>query len=48
MATVVVGATFFVIVGFAAYKSRQSIKSNSCPGCGGSCSIEDKKKCGKS
>lgn len=45
--TIIVGIIFFGIVAWAFYKSRQSIKNNSCPGCGGSCSAEKKAVCHK-
>ncbi|MDP3386705.1 MAG: FeoB-associated Cys-rich membrane protein [Eubacteriales bacterium] len=47
MPTIIVGIIFFGIIAFAAYKSRESIKNNSCPGCSGSCTIEKKQKCGR-
>jgi hypothetical protein len=45
MPTIIVGTIFFGVIALAAYKSRQSMKNNSCPGCSGSCSIQDKKNC---
>lgn len=48
MPTIIVGIIFFGIIAFAAYKSRQSMKNNSCPGCSGSCTIQEKQKCGRS
>ncbi|HAE41988.1 MAG TPA: FeoB-associated Cys-rich membrane protein [Clostridiales bacterium] len=48
MPTIIVGSIFFSIIALAAYKSRQSIKNNSCPGCSGSCSIKEKQNCSRS
>ncbi|OHW61992.1 hypothetical protein EUAN_14400 [Andreesenia angusta] len=45
MASVVIGAVFFGIVGYGAYRSVNSMKNNSCPGCSGGCSEQQRKDC---
>jgi len=44
--TIIIGVVFFGIIGFGAYKSVKSMKNNSCPGCSGGCSVQEKEKCG--
>lgn len=44
-ATVVVGVLFFSLVAYGAYLSLKSIRNNTCPGCSGSCSVEQRSNC---
>ena len=46
LATIIIGAAFFAILLIAGVKSYKSMKNNSCPGCSGGCSVEEKKSCG--
>ncbi|SCP99086.1 FeoB-associated Cys-rich membrane protein [Anaerobium acetethylicum] len=46
MPTIIVGVLFFAAIGFGAYKSIKSMRNNSCPGCSGGCSAQQRKSCG--
>lgn len=46
-ATIIIGVLFFGLIGFGAYKSIKSIRSNSCPGCSCGCSEQKRKNCGR-
>lgn len=45
-ATLVVGAIFGGIFLLALKKTKDSLKSDKCAGCGGHCSSDKKKRCG--
>jgi hypothetical protein len=47
LSSIIVGAIFLAILTWAFYKSRKSMKNNSCPGCGGGCSSAEKAACHK-
>jgi anaerobic selenocysteine-containing dehydrogenase len=44
--TLIIGVIFFGIVILAGVKSYKSMKNNSCPGCSGGCSVQERKSCG--
>ena len=43
--TVIVGLIFAAIVGYGVYRSVIGMKNNSCPGCSGTCTEQEKKTC---
>lgn len=44
-ATIVVGIIFFIVIVLGAFYSFMKMKNNSCPGCSGGCSVDQRKSC---
>ena len=42
---VIVGLIFAALVIFGAYRFIKSSRNNTCPGCSGGCSVEERKRC---
>jgi anaerobic selenocysteine-containing dehydrogenase len=42
---IIVGILFFAVIAYGAMKSYKSMRSNTCPGCSGGCSMQERKSC---
>jgi anaerobic selenocysteine-containing dehydrogenase len=45
IANIVTGVIFAALIGYGLYRWIKSARNNSCPGCSGSCSIEQRRQC---